>query len=270
MNRRMRAVPVYLAYLALDGFFSQMMSVVFSVFLILRLDLGPFQLVLLGTILEGTYLLFETPTGVVADTIGRRASVIIGLAGGGVGFILLGLSTTFWMAAVSQVIWGIFATFQSGADVAWLTDEVGEEEARPLYVRGDQVAHVTAFARDLRGDRTRDRSISALPIIVSGAGLLLLALGLAIVMPEERFVRPVREHGQRLHHSLMATFKEGVRAMRAHPALLLILAPPRCTAPRPKGSTGSRICTSSATSACRRSAGCHSCGGSRSSTAGRS
>ncbi len=57
----------------------------------------------------------------------------------------------------------------------------------------------------------------ALPIIVSGAGLLLLALTLTLVMPEERFVRPVREEGQRLHHSLMATFKEGVRAMRAHP-----------------------------------------------------
>ncbi len=76
MSRRMRAVPVYLTYLACSGFFFQMMSVVFSLFLILRLDLGPFQLVLLGTILEGTYLLFETPTGVVADTIGRRASVI--------------------------------------------------------------------------------------------------------------------------------------------------------------------------------------------------
>ena len=138
MSRRMRAVPVYLTYLTCSGFFFQMMSVVFSLFLILRLDLGPFQLVLLGTILEGTYLLFETPTGVVADTIGRRASVIIGLTGGGIGFILLGLSTTFWMAAASQVIWGIFATFESGADVAWLTDEVGEEAARPLYVRGNQ------------------------------------------------------------------------------------------------------------------------------------
>ena len=155
MSRRMRAVPVYLTYLTCSGFFFQMMSVVFSLFLILRLDLGPFQLVLLGTILEGTYLLFETPTGVVADTIGRRASVIIGLTGGGIGFILLGLSTTFWMAAASQVIWGIFATFESGADVAWLTDEVGEEAARPLYVRGNQFCARGRARRDLRRDRAR-------------------------------------------------------------------------------------------------------------------
>ncbi len=85
MNRRMRAVPVFLAYMAINGFFSRMMGVIFSVFLILRLGLGPFQLVLLGTVLEGSYLLFETPTGIVADTISRRTSIVIGLGGGASG-----------------------------------------------------------------------------------------------------------------------------------------------------------------------------------------
>ena len=86
MNRRLPVVTVFLAYMAMDGFLFRMMSVIFSVFLILRLGLGAFELVVMGTILEGSYLLFETPTGIVADTISRRTSVIIGLAGGGVGF----------------------------------------------------------------------------------------------------------------------------------------------------------------------------------------
>jgi DHA3 family tetracycline resistance protein-like MFS transporter len=222
MNRRMRAVPVYLAYMAADGFFSQMMSVIFSLFLILRLDLGPFQLVLLGTVLEGTYLLFETPTGVVADTISRRTSIVIGLAGGGVGFVLLALSHSFWMAAASQVVWGIFATFQSGADVAWLTDEVGEGAARPLYLRGDQFWHAAALVGIVAGVALATIDL-ALPLFVSGAGLLMLAGALWIVMPEEGFERRERREGERLHHSLIATFKEGVRAMRSHPALVLIL-----------------------------------------------
>ncbi len=222
MSRRMRAVPVYLAYLAIDGFLSQMMSVIFSVFLILRLDLGPFQLVLLGTILEGSYLLFETPTGVVADTIGRRTSIIIGVAGSGAGFVLLALSRSFWMAAASQVIWGIFATFQSGADVAWLTDEVGEEAARPLYFRGDQFWHAAALVGIIVGVGLATVDL-ALPILVSGAGFLVLAAVLWIVMPEERFERGARPDGERLHHSLIATFREGVKAMRSHPALMLIL-----------------------------------------------
>jgi MFS transporter, DHA3 family, tetracycline resistance protein len=222
MNRRMRAVPVYLAYFAVDGFFSQMKSVIFSVFLILRLDLGPFQLVLLGTVLEASYLLFETPTGVIADTISRRASIIIGLAGSGAAFVLLSQSRTFWMVAASQVIWGIFATFQSGADVAWLTDEVGEEAARPLYFRGDQFWHAAAFAGIIAGVGLATVDL-ALPILVAGVGFLALAAALWIVMPEDGFERTARKDGERLHHSLIAMFKEGVRAMRSHPALMLIL-----------------------------------------------
>ena len=222
MNRRMRAVPVYLTYMVVDGFFTMMMSVIFSVFLILRLDLGPFQLVLLGTILEGTYLVFETPTGVVADTISRRTSILIGLAGSGVAFMILAFSHSFWMAAASQVIWGIFATFQSGADVAWLTDEIGEEAARPLYLRGDQFWHAAAFLGIVAGVALATVNL-ALPLFVAGAGFLVLAVALWMVMPEDGFERRPREEGERLHHSLIATFKEGVSAMRSHPALVLIL-----------------------------------------------
>ena len=100
-----------------------------------RRRLDPFRLLLLGTILEGTYLVFEIPTGVVADTISRRLSVVIGLVGSGIAFAILGLAHSFAMAALSQFLWGVFATFQSGADVAWLTDELGEEAARPSSAR---------------------------------------------------------------------------------------------------------------------------------------
>ncbi len=222
MARRMRVVPVYLAYMALDGFFFRVMSVIFSVFLILRIGLGPFQLVLMGTILEGSYLLFETPTGVVADTISRRTSVIVGLAGSGGGLLVLATAHTFWVAALSQAIVGIFATFQSGADVAWLTDELGEEAARPLYLRGDQFAHAAALAGIVVGVALATVDL-ALPIVVAGIGALLLALAMWIVMPEEHFDRRSKEHGERLHQSLIATFKDGIRAVRAHHALMLIL-----------------------------------------------
>jgi DHA3 family tetracycline resistance protein-like MFS transporter len=43
-------------------------------------------------------------------------------------------------------------------------------------------------------------------------------------MPEEGFERRARLAGERLHQSLIATFREGVKAMRSHPALVLILS----------------------------------------------
>jgi DHA3 family tetracycline resistance protein-like MFS transporter len=222
MNRRMRAVPVYLAYMAVDGFFFKVVSVIFSVFLILRLGLGPFQLVLMGTILEGSFLLFETPMGVVADTIGRRNSIVIGMTGCGMATLLLGVSHSFWMAAFAQVAGGVFATFVSGADVAWLTDEVGEEVARSLYLRGDQIAHAAAFVGIVAGVALATVNL-ALPILVAGVGYLFIAFALWVVMPEEHFERRGRAEGERLHHSLIATFKDGLRDARAHPVLLLIL-----------------------------------------------
>ena len=53
-------------------------SPVFNVFLIVQVGLDPLQLVLMGTILEATYLVFEVPTGVIADTRGRRTSFLLG------------------------------------------------------------------------------------------------------------------------------------------------------------------------------------------------
>ena len=199
MNRRMRAVPVYLAYMALDGFFSQMMSVIFSVFLILRLDLGPFQLVLLGTVLEGSYLLFETPTGVVADTISRRTSIVIGLAGGGAGLRA--------PRARPQLLDGGCLT----SGLGHLRDVPERRRRGVAHRRGRGRGRSTALparrsvlARGGVGGIIVGVALAtidlALPLFVSGAGLLALAAALWIVMPEEGFERRAREEGERLHH----------------------------------------------------------------------
>jgi hypothetical protein len=131
---RWRPGTVWLAMWAADGFFFHLDSTVYSVFLIMEVGLDPLQLVLMGTILEVSYLLFEVPTGIVADTVSRKGSIVIGYLGTGVAFLLLGSADSFGLAAASQVLYGISATFTSGADVAWLTDEVGEDAARPLYL----------------------------------------------------------------------------------------------------------------------------------------
>jgi DHA3 family tetracycline resistance protein-like MFS transporter len=222
MNRRLHAAAVYLTYMAGDGFLMRLTTTIYSVFVIVRLELDPFRLVLLGTILEVSYFLFEIPTGVIADTVSRRLSIVIGLVGSGVGFLLLGVSTTFGMAAVSQVIWGISATFTDGADVAWLTDEVGESEARRLYVRGEQASLIASLAGIALSVALASIWL-ALPIIATGAGFVVLGVVLAVVMPEEGFTRPERVEGMRLHRGMISTLRNGIRQVRAHHVLVLIL-----------------------------------------------
>ncbi len=65
---------------------SLLFSMVFTVMTVYRVEsvhLNEFQLVLIGTVLELSYFLFEIPTGVLADTYRPRLSVVLG-------FILIG------------------------------------------------------------------------------------------------------------------------------------------------------------------------------------
>jgi DHA3 family tetracycline resistance protein-like MFS transporter len=222
MARRLPAPFVFLASETLGGFFFRMYSVVFTVYLIREVGLDPLQLVLMGTVLEATYFLFEIPTGVVADVVSRKASVVIGWVLTGLAFLTLGLVRSFGGALLTQVLWGFGATFSSGADVAWITDEVGEQAARPLYLRAGQRANLGGLAGIAVGIALATVSLP-LPIVVAGIGVMVVGIVLIVVMPEEHFVKPVRGEGQRMHHSLRETLGASVRAIRGHPVLLLIL-----------------------------------------------
>ncbi len=91
----------------------------------LEVGLDPLQIVLLGTAKEITILTMEIPTGAVADLVSRRLSVIIGFATCGAAIIAAGLVNTFWLLVLTQVAWAFGSTFRSGADTAWLSDELG-------------------------------------------------------------------------------------------------------------------------------------------------
>jgi MFS transporter, DHA3 family, tetracycline resistance protein len=218
---RWRAGRVWLAMWTVDGFLFHLDSTVYSIFLIIQVGLDPLQLVLMGTILEVSYLLFEVPTGIVADTVSRKWSIVIGYLGTGIAFVMLGSADSFGVAALSQVLYGVSATFVSGADVAWLTDEVGEEAARPLYVRSEQFFNGGALV-GIAGSVALASIALRLPILVCGLGYAALGLALAFGMTETR--RPTRDAGAKFRHSMRVTLRDAVRQVRAHHVLLLILA----------------------------------------------
>src|SRR5207245_6506841 len=73
-------------------------------------------------------VIFEVPTGVVADTAGRRLSYLLGtvtLAASTLLYVLLWrIHAPFWQWAVVSVLIGVGFTFFSGAVAAWLVDAV--------------------------------------------------------------------------------------------------------------------------------------------------
>nr|MBA2754648.1 MFS transporter [Chloroflexia bacterium] len=111
-----RPLPAATVYLLIQGLGSASFATAFTLSAIYRsrsAGLDPFQLILLGTALEAAAFLFEVPTGVVADAVSRRLSVIVGYGLIGAGIVLEGSFPLFGTILVAQVIWGIGSTFTS-------------------------------------------------------------------------------------------------------------------------------------------------------------
>src|SRR6188474_1686263 len=71
-------------------------------------------------------MIFEVPTGIVADTAGRRVSYLLGtvtLSASTLLYVLLWqIEAPFWEWAVASMLLGLGFTFFSGAVEAWLVD----------------------------------------------------------------------------------------------------------------------------------------------------
>lgn len=219
--RRWDAKTLYVTRSALLNFADAIIFTGFMVYQIELAGLTPLQLVLVGTMLEVTILLFEIPTGVVADVYSRRLSTIIGEYVVGLAFVLQGLFVSFPIILLGQFLWGLGYTFTSGATLAWLTDEVGEDAVGPVLVRvrqwgaglalpGIGVAVLLGLV-DLR-----------LPLLVGGAIGLATAVLMTVVMPETGF-RPAPREDRTTFQQAFKTLKDGLAAIRVRPMLLTIL-----------------------------------------------
>lgn len=224
MLSRFRLNPE-LTYYLMNGamtLFNSVMFVYLTVFYFTVVGLNPLQLVLVGTVLEGSIFIFEIPTGVVADTYSRRLSVIVGILILGIAFLVTGLARTFPLVLVSQVFAGLGYTFLSGATEAWLADEVGNERVGRIFLRSGQINRLfeilgialSAVLASIRLD---------LPILIGGVLYLMLALFLTAIMPENHF-QPIRhEPGSRGLPAMFSTFREGAWIIRARPFLITLV-----------------------------------------------
>ncbi|HEY3561674.1 MAG TPA: MFS transporter [Kribbella sp.] len=207
----------YYVYNAAWAFLAALSFTLSAVYYVRDAGLNPLQMVLVGTTLELACFLFEIPTGIVADLYSRRLSIVIGFVLIGAGFLLQGLVPAFLAILAAQVLWGIGFTFTSGADQAWITDELGAERVDGVFVRAQQfelggtiAGTVTAGALGLIN--------LPLPMVVSGAGMILLALVLAVFMREQNFHRTPREERETFRQ-LAETFRSGLEVARRRPVV---------------------------------------------------
>jgi MFS transporter, DHA3 family, tetracycline resistance protein len=220
----MKKLGAYPVYLIMEGTISLCFTTIFTVAAIYRINnagLTPFQLVLVGTVLEASTFLFEVPTGVLADTYSRRLSIIIGIFLLGTASVFEGMIPQFWAILLAQVIWGLGYTFTSGATEAWVADELGEERAGYAYLRAAQLDQIGSLIGTFISVGLASISIN-LPIVLGGAAIVGLAVFLLFVMPEREF-HPIVRDERGSWRAMAQTFRSGVAAVRGRPLLVTIL-----------------------------------------------
>ena len=127
-------------------------------------------------------VIFEVPTGIVADTAGRRMSYLLGtvtLAASTLLYVLLWkIEAPFWQWAIVSILLGLGFTFFSGAVEAWLVDALtatgftGSVES--VFARGQIVSGVAMLGGSVAGGFIAEETSLAVPFVLRGVVLLVM------------------------------------------------------------------------------------------------
>jgi DHA3 family tetracycline resistance protein-like MFS transporter len=219
--KKFDATKIYLGLMFFNSMFFSMIFVVASFYEATVAHLTGLQLVLVGTTVEVTILLFEVPTGIVADAYSRRLSVVIGYFIMGWAFIVEGLFPAFLPIVLAQILWGLGYTFTSGSTQAWLSDEIGEQNANRTFLRANKFDLAGALVGMLIAIPLGNIAVN-LPIITGGVLVSSIAVALTLVMPEHGF-HPVRPENRNNWQHMGDIFQKGLAAIRQRPALMAVL-----------------------------------------------
>lgn len=168
------------------AFFIQMMFTLNAIYYVTQADLNALQLVLIGTIMEVSVLLFEVPTGLFVYHYGRKKSLAFGTLVIGLAHILEGSMPEFWAIAVASALWGVGWTFISGAEQAWIADELDGQNLEETFLRGSQFSSFARFVAILASVSIASIWSVQTAILIAGVMLVALAIWSYIKLPETR------------------------------------------------------------------------------------
>lgn len=208
MTDRQRTLRVYYLFRLIAPFVFSMWLTVSMLYFATEISSNPLKLASFGVMLELATLLFEIPTGIVADVYSRKWAIIIGYIIWGIGYLIQGLIPIYNVVLVSQLVWGLGFTFVSGAPEAWLVDELDGEDATAIFIRGTQVGQISSILGIISATLIGTIHVS-LPIVIGGIGTIILALILALIMPENGF-----KPGQRSRQGMFTTFFDSIHVVR--------------------------------------------------------
>ncbi len=185
--------------------------------------LSLFEIGLLEGVFHVTSLIMETPTGAVADILGRKTSRIIGTVLAAVSSFIMIISSGFWGFAAGFVVTALSYNFESGANEALVYDSLLLEGRESIYMRiagrTEVVFQATGIAALVIGGAVGGIKYEwayYLAIILSGASLVV---GLFFREPR------LKDHKQkpRLATALKQQYVDSFKAIRSSGRLLYLI-----------------------------------------------
>ena len=220
-------------YFTLAGLYTLSAALIWGVNTLFLLDAGLsfFEVFVANAAFSAGMVVFEVPTGVVADTLGRRVSFLLSVS-------VLGATTLLYVAlahvgagvvpfALVSIGMGLGFTFYSGAMEAWLVDALAVTGYQGLldhvFARGQQVTGAAMLVGTVGGGLLGQINLS-LPYILRSLLLFAVFVVAYVVMYDLGFV-PRRVTASELPGAIARNARAGVEfGWRQRGLRLLFLA----------------------------------------------
>jgi len=175
------------SYLVIAGLYTLSASLIWGINTLFLLDAGLdiFGVFVANAVFTGSMALFEIPTGVLADTRGRRTSFLLSVAVvliGTLGYVgAAAAGGSLLLFSLMSVILGLGYTFYSGAVEAWLVDALNATgyvgQLDQVFARGSIVSGAAMLIGTVGGGLLGSLDLSV-PFLAR-AGLLAAVFGIA-------------------------------------------------------------------------------------------
>jgi MFS family permease len=179
---RSRAQDIIRAFYLLTGTYTLAVALVWgvSVLFFLEAGLSVLEVFVVSAAFTASTVLFEVPTGVFADNVGRRRSILIGvalMAMASGGYVLVGRTGGGVLAFASVAgVMGLGFSFYSGAGEAWLVDglaDVGWDGELDRVFTGSQLISGGAMLTGTLGGGFLGQVDLALPYVLQAIFLFV-------------------------------------------------------------------------------------------------
>lgn len=169
-------------------------------------------------------LLFEIPTGVIADIYGRKFSTILGYFLTGVLMIGVVFFSNFYIVLFLFFLRGAVGTFSSGADEAWMVDLLKYKKRKDLIIELYNKRHSLISASMLICGILGSIFVKnfGLWIIWPVTGIATILSAVVLSFADEYFTRKKLTIGKRTRQFLSHT-KQSIGYSLKHPVLLYLI-----------------------------------------------